>query len=310
MRIIAQDLKFPEGPICLPDGSLLAVEVRGQNLTRIGTDGRLEVVAHLGGGPNGAALGPDGKCYVCNNGGFEWASHDGVVRPSGVPDAYQGGWIERVDLSSGQVERVYEAVGGERLLGPNDIVFDAHGGMWFTDMGKRRARSVDLGGVCYAKADGSLIEEVIRPLITPNGISLSPDGKTLYVAETDAARIWAWDLAAPGKLARAPFPSPNGGRMLYASPFFTKFDSMGVEANGNLCVASFMKAGITVISPQGELVEFVPIEQDWFVTNICFGGPDMRSAYVTLSGAGQLIELPWARPGLALNYALNRALNR
>src|SRR4029450_5242832 len=69
MRVIASDLDFPEGPVVLPDGSVLLVEIRAQQLTRVWPGGRKEVVAKIPGGPNGAAIGPDGQCYVCNNGG-------------------------------------------------------------------------------------------------------------------------------------------------------------------------------------------------------------------------------------------------
>ena len=72
IRVIATDLEFPEGPVVMPDGSVVLVEIRGQRLTRVWPDGRKEVVAEIPGGPNGAALGPDGKMYVCNNGGFSW----------------------------------------------------------------------------------------------------------------------------------------------------------------------------------------------------------------------------------------------
>lgn len=301
-RIFADGLAFPEGPVALADGSVLVVEVRGGALTRCLPGGVRHRIAKLDGGPNGAAIGADGACYVCNNGGFSWGEHNGIIRPTGVPDDYEGGWIERIDLATGAVRRLYEGFGEQRLRGPNDIVVDANGDLWFTDMGKRRARNVDLGSICFARADGSEIREVVTPMLTPNGIALSPDGRTLYAVETDAARIWAWDIEAPGRLARQPFPSPNGARMLYASPFFTKFDSMAVEAGGNLCIASFMQGGICVLSPQGELVEFVPISQDWFVTNICFGGPDLRTAYITLSGQGQVLEMDWPRPGLRLNF--------
>ena len=218
MKTFAKGLAFPEGPIALADGSVLVVEVRGETLTRCLPDGSRTVVAELGGGPNGAAIGKDGCCYICNNGGFSWAPHGGIIRPSGVPDSYTGGWIEKVNLGTGEITRLYEGFGDERLRGPNDIVVDAHGNLWFTDMGKRRPRSVDLGSVCFAKPDGSMIREVISPLLTPNGISLSPDGKTLYVVETDAARIWAWDIESPGELGRQPFPSPHGGRMVMHRP--------------------------------------------------------------------------------------------
>jgi gluconolactonase len=72
IRVLATGLEFPEGPVAMPDGSVLLVEIRGQRLTRVWPSGRTEVVARIPGGPNGAAIGPDGKCYICNNGGFSW----------------------------------------------------------------------------------------------------------------------------------------------------------------------------------------------------------------------------------------------
>src|SRR5579862_5730249 len=81
-RTIASGLEFPEGPVALADGSVLVVEIAGGRLTRVRPDGALKTVARLGGGPNGAALGPDGHCYVCNNGGFSWRTDDGFTRPT------------------------------------------------------------------------------------------------------------------------------------------------------------------------------------------------------------------------------------
>ena len=71
-RTIATGLRFPEGPIAMPDGSVILVEIERGTLSRVRPEGTVEVVAETGGGPNGAAMGPDGRCYVCNNGGFEW----------------------------------------------------------------------------------------------------------------------------------------------------------------------------------------------------------------------------------------------
>src|SRR5208337_4829551 len=96
---------------------------------------------------------------------------------------------------------------------PNDIVFDQHGGFWFTDLGKVRARDQDRGAVYYARADGSLLVEVIQPMVHPNGIGLSPDGDTLYVAESLTGRLWAFEITGPGEIRRQPWPSPNGGRL-------------------------------------------------------------------------------------------------
>jgi gluconolactonase len=242
MRVIANDLWFPEGPVWVGDGSLLVVEIRRKTLTRVFGDGRKAIVANLGGGPNGAALGPDGYCYVANNGRFAFTQRaDGYWATAGAPDDYVTGRIERVDIETGKFEVLYDKIGDRNICGPNDIVFDAHGGFYFTDPGKTRQRDLDRGSVCYAKADGSSICEIIFPIHKPNGVGLSPDGKTLYVAETETARLWAWDLKGPGELATpavASTASPHGSRLVYASPMYQRFDSLAVEANGNICIGT------------------------------------------------------------------------
>ncbi len=223
-REIATGLRFPEGPIAMPDGSILLVEIERQTLSRVTPDGRVSVVATTGGGPNGAAIGPDGACYICNNGGFEWIRGPGSLRPHLQPSDYKGGSIQRVDLATGKVDVLYTKGPNHKLNGPNDLVFDTHGGFYFTDLGKRRAREMDAGCLYYARADGSSIQEIAFPLMTPNGCGLSPDGKVLYVAETQTGRVWAYDILAPGELAKQPWPSPNGGRLLAGVEGFNLFE--------------------------------------------------------------------------------------
>ena len=302
MRIVAEDLQFPEGPVWVGEGSLLVVEIRRKTLTRIGPDGRKTIAANLGGGPNGAAIGPDGHAYVVNNGGFSFRQRaDGRWVTAGTPDDYVTGRVERVNLDTGKFEVLYDNIDGSKIRGPNDIVFDAHGGFWFTDPGKTRHRDWDRGCVCYAKADGSMIREMIFPIHKPNGIGLSPDGKTLYVAETESTRLWAWDLNGPGEFVAPPVASPrspHGGRLVYGSPTYMRFDSLAVEANGNIAIGTLDTGGISVISPTGKLIEFVPVEGDTHVTNLCFGGPDLKKAYITCSYAGLLVEMDWPRAGL------------
>ena len=305
IREIATGLQFPEGPVAMRDGSVLLVEIARGTLSRVTPDGRIHVVADLGGGPNGAAIGPDGAVYVCNNGGFRWRTEtDGTHRPAGQAEDYSGGRIERVDLATGRFERLYDSVEGLPLRGPNDIVFDAHGGFYFTDLGKFRKTEIDLGGVYYGRGDGSAASVIARPVITPNGIALSPDGNTLYYAETEGARVWAYDITAPGSVRKDGWPSPNGARMVTASPgnHWQRFDSMAVDALGNLCVATLMHGGISIVSPDGSMTSHVPLP-DRYTTNLCFGGRDRRTAFVTLSGSGRLIAIDdWPVPGLALNH--------
>ena len=299
-REVTTGLKFPEGPIAMPDGSVLVVEIEGARLIRVAPDGTKSVAAELGGGPNGAAVGPDGKCYVCNNGGFNWIhADDGHARPHGRADNYTGGSIQRVDLATGAVEALYTHCDGEPLKGPNDIIFDGKGGFWFTDHGKTYDRLMDRGALFYARIDGSYIKEAAFPLITPNGVGLSPDGNTLYVSETETGRLWSYPILGPGELAKEPWPSPNGGRFVGGPTGYQRFDSMAVEANGNICVASLVHGGISVFSPDGGLLEFHEAPEG-YCTNICFGGPDMRTAFITLSGYGRLVAVDWARPGLRL----------
>lgn len=299
---VAQGLRFPEGPVALPDGSVVLVEIAAGRISRVAPDGTVSTVAEPGGGPNGLALGPDGKLYCCNNGGFEYLEHpSGLLIPHGQARDYSGGRIERVDLATGAVETLYrDGDFGCVLRGPNDIVFDTQGGFWFTDHGKTRERERDVTGIFYAKADGSHLEEVIFPSENPNGIGLSPDGKRLYAAETYTCRLMAFDITAPGKVDQTAGLG-GAGIPLYRPAGYKFFDSLGVEECGNVCVATIGESGISVISPAGDLVEFVPTH-DPFTTNICWGGTDRRTAYITLSGTGQLVRMDWPRPGLALAY--------
>jgi gluconolactonase len=287
------------------DGSVVLVEIARGTLSRVTPDGRIQVLAQLGGGPNGAALGPDGAVYVCNNGGFEFHTEDdGCHRPVLQAHDYSGGRIERVNLATGTVDRLYEQVEGLALRGPNDLVFDAHGGFYFTDLGKVRATEMDRGGVFYGQADGRAVHAIARPAMTPNGIGLSPDGNTLYYAETEGARLWAFDITAPGVVHRQGWPSPQGARMLTAAPggHYQRFDSLALDALGNICVATLLHGGITIVSPDGSLCSHVPLP-DRYTTNICFGGPGLRTAFITLSGSGRLIAIDdWPVPGLALNF--------
>jgi len=305
IREITSGLQFPEGPVAMDDGSVLGVEVTRGTLTRVRPNGTKEVVAETGGGPNGAAIGPDGMVYICNNGGLKFAEDGSPTE--GVPAGYTGGSIQRVDLASGKVETLYSECNGHRLRGPNDLVFDATGGFWFTDFGKVQERQKDRTAVYYAKPDGSLIKEMVFPIDGPNGIGLAPGDTHLYVAQTFEGRVWQWEIPSPGELARVEgeggslLAGPGGGKLLIGLPGYQLLDSLAVDSAGNVCVATLINGGVTVISPEGSLVEFIPTG-DPLTTNICFGGPNLQTAYITLTSLGKLVAVDWPRPELKLHY--------
>jgi gluconolactonase len=302
LTTVAEGLRFPEGPVAMPDGSVLVVEIAAGRLTRVRPDGTKEVVAEPGGGPNGAAIGPDGRCWICNNGGFRWREKDGLIFPGLAADDYAGGRIEAVDLETGEVEVVYTECDGVKLNGPNDLVFDGAGGFWFTDHGKLYKRWEDRGVLYYAKADGSEIRQAMFPMHSPNGVGLSPDDKTLYVAETPTGRVWAFDLGEPGEIVphRGPIPWEKG-RLLAGPEGYHLFDSLAIDSAGNVCVGDIPQGGITVIPPDGGKITNFPMP-DAFTTNICFGGEGLKTAYITLSSTGKLVAMDWPRPGLALHH--------
>jgi gluconolactonase len=227
------------------------------------------------------------------------AREDGTVAPSGVPADYSTGLIQRVDIKTGAFKTLYTHCDGRKLNGPNDVVFDAHGGFWFTDLGKTHDEKMDQGSVYYALPDGSKIVRARAGMITPNGIGLSPDGGTVWVAETHTSRVWGFAIEAPGQI-KAPVDRWVAGNVLGPLPGYQLLDSLAVEAGGKVCVATIVNGGITAFDPAGGIEHFKT--PDMLTTNICFGGADMRDAWITCSGTGTLYKTRWPRPGLKLNY--------
>ena len=299
IELVAEGLRFPEGPIAMADGSVILTEIAGQRLTRVTPDGKVEVYAETGGGPNGAAVGPDGAIWVTNNGGsFDFQDMGGLLIPGPTPPSHTGGYIQRIDPVTRKVETVYDSCDGKTFNGPNDLVFDRQGGFWFTDHGCTTPEGRKHGALYYAKTDGSKVTRAREHMISPNGVGLSPDETVVYMADTNLGRLWAFDVAEPGVLAEGPPFQP--GRVICNLPGYQLLDSLAVEAGGKVCVATIINGGITAFDPDGT-TEHYPFP-DLLVTNICFGGPDMTTAWVTASGTGKLYKAKWPRPGLKLNY--------
>ena len=299
---LADGLMLPEGPVVQPDGSLIVVEVLGGRLTRIAPDGAKSTIAELGGGPNGAAIGPDGRCYVCNNGGFRhMVLPDGGLLPLEAPIDTPPGSIQVVDLATGTFETLYSHSEATPFWGPNDIVFDADGGFWFTDFGRDRGRARMRGALYYAKADGSEIREVVAPLDGPNGVGLSPDGRTLYVALTFEGHLISFQLSAPGVIDTSASHMPNGSTIVGRAGPGMFLDSLAVDSAGRICCASPGMGAVLVFPPEGGTPE--PITTgDFLTTNVAFGGADRRTAYVTLGSTGRVALIDWDVPGLELVF--------
>jgi gluconolactonase len=299
---ITSGLQFPEGPVALDDGGVLVVELARGALSRVHPDGRIDLVADCGGSPNGAAFGPDGRVYVCNNGGFfTFSEVEGIGNVPTPNPAHEGGMIQAVDLDTGEVETIYRECDGRRLIAPNDLVFDSEGGFYFTDHGVV-AGNADSPGVLYAKADGSLIIGLAYGIESTNGIGLAPDGRHLYVAQTHDGKLLEWAVVAPGEIVNSiAAEGPHGGRLLHKAPDGQLFDSLAVDGEGWVNIATIVHGGITSVSPDGSEVIHTPVP-DQITTNICFGGDGLGTAFITASASGTLYRTPWARAGLDLAY--------
>lgn len=287
--VVAGGFRFPEGPSIGPDGMLYVVELAGRRVTGVDPrSGDRAVVAELGGSPNGSAFGRDGYLYVCNGGG-RWAAEASTGGEWGPADG--PGLVQRVALD-GSFEALIEAIDGVPLDAPNDICFGPEGGFWFSDPRWPDAEgAVPPGSVCYGTPDGSATR-CHTGLAFPNGLGVTDDGSTLVVAESGKFTLHAFPILGPGELGE---PTELARLDEGAIP-----DGICFDERGRILCAGHGASSIYVFPPEGGSAERVIEMDDEDVTNLCFGGPTLRTLYVTESDAGRVVSIEWDERGMVL----------
>jgi gluconolactonase len=272
---VATALSLTEGPTVDREGNVYFTDIMTQRIMKFSTDGVLSVYRERSNLANGLVIDPQGRLIASEGAPSATAERNGL-KVSGTPR------VTRTDLKNGKVEILAERYDGKPLSGPNDVTIDGRGRIYFTDM---------TGGAVYRiDAPGKLARILGAPEIQrPNGIQISPDDKTLYVVEANGA-------AGGARMIRAYDLSPEGTvrnmRVHYNFYPGRSADGMSVDTQGNLYASAGMhrtrntaetldtKCGVYVISPQGKLLKFIPIPED-YITNNAFGGPDMKTLYIT-----------------------------
>jgi gluconolactonase len=269
---IAATMTFTEGPTVDREGNVYFTDLVSQRIMMLSTAGVLSTFRENSNVANGLLIDPEGRLIACEGQSF--------VRPGvsnqGTPR------VTRTDLSTGEIEILADSYQGMPLVGPNDVTLDSEGRLYFTDLA---------GGAVYRIDASGQIERILaRPEIErPNGIQISPDDSTLYIVEANGAEggarmIRAYDLQPDGTVENM--------RVHYNFYPGRSADGMSIDTEGNLYAAAGLhqlrgtsetldtRPGVHVISPEGELLQYIPIPEDT-LTNTSFGGPDMRTLYVT-----------------------------
>jgi gluconolactonase len=276
---VAAGVCFLEGPAMDATGNLFFSDIAGNRILKLDPKGLVTTFRADSGRTNGNTFDAQGRLISCEG------SENG---PGGRRR------VVRTDMATGQVEVLAERYEGKRYNSPNDVVVDPQGRIWFTDPLYAPDRSImehQHEAVYRIDADGKVARVITQPAIgRPNGLAITPDGKTLYVIDSNYIRpdanrkIWAFDVGTDG--------SVGNQRQIYDFGRGRGGDGMRLDTRGNLWVAAGISAprtpnesaevpaGVYVISPEGKLLGRIPIPED-VITNLTFGGPDKKTLYVT-----------------------------
>lgn len=247
-------LTFAEGPAADFDGTLYFTDVFANRVLKAAAGGKPEAILEGSQGTNGMMFTRPGVLVACQGG---------------------TGKIITIDVASKTVAPLVEQYNGNRFLRPNDLVVDKQGGVYFTDPKFGGGGSQDKPAVYYATKDAGAVR-LADDLAFPNGIILSPDEKTLYVLQYSAAEAKAYPVTAPGKLGPgrvfAKLPQKEAGKNAGG-------DGLTIDSQGNLYITAPALKSLWVVSPEGK--ELGTIALPAVPTNCTFGGPDLKTLYVT-----------------------------
>jgi len=272
---IATFVSMLEGPAVDGDGNVYFTDVLTQRIMKFSSAGALSIYRERSNSANGLLIDPQGRLVACEGAPSATAQRNGI-RAVGKPR------VTRTDLKTGRIEILAEKYEGKPLVGPNDVTIDGKGRLYFTDFNGAAVYRID--------APGKLTRILSAPDIQrPNGIQISPDDQTLYIVEANGAEggarmIRAYDLLPEGTVRNM--------RVHYNFYPGRSADGMSIDTQGNLYASAGMhrtrntsetldtQCGVYVISPEGKLLKFIPIPED-YITNNAFGGADMRTLYIT-----------------------------
>jgi gluconolactonase len=279
--LIKEGFKGTEGPVALPDGSLIFTETQANRITRIAADGSTSTFLDSSNGSNGLGFNANGDLYAVQ----VLKPQVGIVYPYGS---------ERV---------LADKFEGAAFARPNDLVLDKLGNVYFTDSGANpgAAASAAAAGqpapakpAVYRITRAGVLQRIAADIERPNGIQLSPDEKVLYVANTAGEHVLAYDIASDGRIGeRRNFARLEGWRKLDNGSTSSGADGLAVDALGRLYVAS--TAGIQVFSDKGEALGTIVLPKA--PQNLAFAGPDKRTLYVV--GRGSAWRIATLTPGYA-----------
>ncbi len=272
VELLKDGFAFTEGPASDAIGTLYFSDIPATSIHRLATDGQWSVFTNESRFNNGLIFTANGHLLGCQMEGF----------------------VVQYDLETGKVAKVFAAAfEGKRFNAPNDLIIDKVGGIYFTDPLYRAPEPLPQGiqTVYYVDKDAT-VSRVTDMIAAPNGISLSPDGKRLYVAPSMQAQMLAYDVLGPGKLSE---PTVFCTLSQPASETSTGGDGMAVDVDGNLYFTTHI--GVQIFSPAGAAIGLVKIPQQ--PANVAFGGADRKMLYVTARTAVYQVPMPIA--GLAPN---------